>query len=158
MHLNCADYNSKRLVNSPAPPLSPPSPVMPERKEQTKIDGMCPIHASEGGEDAIDERKLLRKIDWHLIPALTALFLLSFLDRSNGKPFFLHFLVLPFRSLSFSWKCSYRGSSRRYTYEYVYPRCPQLARLLPSLGTSRKPVPHHINHLLHRLRLVRGPV
>ena len=33
--------------------------------------------------DAISERKLLRKLDLTLLPALTLLYLLSFLDRSN---------------------------------------------------------------------------
>ncbi|KAF2667736.1 MFS general substrate transporter [Microthyrium microscopicum] len=31
----------------------------------------------------IDEKKLLRKIDWHIIPILTLLYLLSFIDRAN---------------------------------------------------------------------------
>ena len=35
---------------------------------------------------AVDETKLLRKLDVHLLPALTLLYLLSFLDRSNGEP------------------------------------------------------------------------
>lgn len=33
----------------------------------------------------INEDKLLRKIDRHLLPAVGILYLLSFLDRSNGK-------------------------------------------------------------------------
>lgn len=37
---------------------------------------------------AIDGRKLLRKLDRKLLPALTLLYLLSFLDRSNGKVLF----------------------------------------------------------------------
>ncbi len=32
----------------------------------------------------IDEKALLRKLDWKLLPPLTLLYLLSFLDRSNG--------------------------------------------------------------------------
>ena len=32
----------------------------------------------------INEKALLRKLDWKLLPALTLLYLLSFLDRSNG--------------------------------------------------------------------------
>ena len=34
---------------------------------------------------AVNEKKLLRKLDFKLLPALTLLYLLSFLDRSNGK-------------------------------------------------------------------------
>lgn len=33
----------------------------------------------------INEKSLLRKLDWKLLPPLTILYLLSFLDRSNGK-------------------------------------------------------------------------
>lgn len=36
-------------------------------------------------EGAINERKLLRKLDLRLLPAVSILYLLSFLDRSNGK-------------------------------------------------------------------------
>jgi hypothetical protein len=32
----------------------------------------------------INERSLLRKLDYKLLPPLTILYLLSFLDRSNG--------------------------------------------------------------------------
>lgn len=31
----------------------------------------------------INEKKLLRKMDWHLLPILTLLYLLSFIDRGN---------------------------------------------------------------------------
>ena len=65
---------------------------MSKEKEQTKIDETSDHATDESGPDAIDEKKLLRKLDWHLIPCLTILFLLSFLDRSNGD----------FLSLSFS--------------------------------------------------------
>ena len=40
----------------------------------------------EGGEEmdeGIDERKLVRKMDWYLIPVVMLLYLLSFLDRVN---------------------------------------------------------------------------
>lgn len=35
--------------------------------------------------DAAEEKKLLRKLDWNLLPPVTILYLLSFLDRSNGE-------------------------------------------------------------------------
>lgn len=36
----------------------------------------------------LDKKKILRKMDIHLLPTLTALYLLSFLDRGNiGKSF-----------------------------------------------------------------------
>lgn len=44
---------------------------------------MSPVRA-KGDPNAIDEKKLLRKIDLHLLPGLCILLLLSFLDRSNG--------------------------------------------------------------------------
>lgn len=34
----------------------------------------------------INEKALLRKLDYRLLPPLTILYLLSFLDRSNGIP------------------------------------------------------------------------
>ena len=59
---------------------------MSKEKEQFTFDETSSTQASEEGGDAIDEKKLLRKLDWHLIPGLTVLFLLSYLDRSNGNP------------------------------------------------------------------------
>jgi hypothetical protein len=38
-----------------------------------------------GSAHGVNERALVRKIDFHLLPAVGALYLLSFLDRSNGK-------------------------------------------------------------------------
>jgi hypothetical protein len=37
----------------------------------------------EGGQFDINEKALLRKLDYRLLPPLTILYLLSFLDRSN---------------------------------------------------------------------------
>lgn len=39
---------------------------------------------SYANPDGISEKALLRKLDWKLLPGLTLLYLLSFLDRSNG--------------------------------------------------------------------------
>jgi hypothetical protein len=41
------------------------------------------IELVEDGE-AINEKRLLRKLDLRLLPAVSILYLLSFLDRSNG--------------------------------------------------------------------------
>lgn len=60
---------------------------MPEEKEQTIIEEVTPPPSLEAGEDAVDEKKLLKKIDRRLIPVLTFLFYLSFLDRSNSTSF-----------------------------------------------------------------------
>ena len=51
---------------------------------------LSPSSASDSDQDVssgINERALLRKLDLKLLPAVTALYLLSFLDRSNGRPF-----------------------------------------------------------------------
>lgn len=51
---------------------------------------LSPSSGSEVGQDAhfgINEKALLRKLDLKLLPALTLLYLLSFLDRSNGRAF-----------------------------------------------------------------------
>ena len=48
---------------------------------------LSPLSGSEEGQDAyidISEKALLRKIDLKILPAVTLLYLLSFLDRSNG--------------------------------------------------------------------------
>lgn len=56
--------------------------VSPEKK-----DGNTATPASGSlAEDqmGINEKALLRKLDMRVLPALTILYLLSFLDRSNG--------------------------------------------------------------------------
>ena len=42
-----------------------------------------PDNDSLKGQTAVNERALIRKLDYKLLPALTFLYLLSFLDRSN---------------------------------------------------------------------------
>ena len=47
-----------------------------------------PSNASEEIQDAYDgvnEKALIRKLDWKLLPPVTLLYLMSFLDRSNGR-------------------------------------------------------------------------
>ena len=58
---------------------------MSEEKEQTEACETSDIQAKGEGGSTIDEKKLLRKLDLNLIPGVTLLFLLSFLDRSNGE-------------------------------------------------------------------------
>lgn len=60
---------------------------MHEEKEQENIEETTPVPSLEAGEDAINEKKLLRKIDNRLIPVLAFLFCLSFLDRGNSMSF-----------------------------------------------------------------------
>ncbi|KAH8668441.1 high-affinity nicotinic acid transporter [Xylariales sp. PMI_506] len=49
-----------------------------------KGDDVVSIHVAEAqGFDAKETKKLLRKLDWHLIPILSLIYLLCFLDRTN---------------------------------------------------------------------------
>jgi len=41
------------------------------------------VYRPEVDTSGIDERKLLRRIDWHVVPWLAVLYLLNFLDRGN---------------------------------------------------------------------------
>lgn len=51
-----------------------------------KIEAISPSGSNYGLEpiSEIKEKSLLRKLDRKLLPAVTLLYLLSFLDRSNG--------------------------------------------------------------------------
>lgn len=50
----------------------------------TKDIGGFPSSSSLAETLGINEKALLRKLDYRLLPPLTLLYLLSFLDRSNG--------------------------------------------------------------------------
>lgn len=69
---------------------SPPSlDSAPSKEKQEKEVGQF-LPLSDSAEDieatyGVNEKSLLRKLDRTLLPALTFLYLLSFLDRSNGK-------------------------------------------------------------------------
>lgn len=57
-------------------------------EDQKHRAALSPSSGSEDGQDVyygINQKALLRKLDQKLLPALTLLFLLSFLDRSNGR-------------------------------------------------------------------------
>lgn len=60
--------------------------------DQEKYAGSAPVSLDKLGSPtsnnlpsshAIDEQKLLRKVDWRIVPGVVLLYLLSFLDRSN---------------------------------------------------------------------------
>ena len=57
--------------------------------ELEKIEAISPAgsHNELEAVTGINEKSLLRKLDFKLLPALTLLYLLSFLDRSNGNLF-----------------------------------------------------------------------
>ena len=64
-----------------------------ERVEVEQVETTTALYRPEVDTSGIDEKKLLRKLDWTLIPWLSFLYLLSFLDRSsigNAKVFLLN--------------------------------------------------------------------
>ena len=105
---------------------------MSEEKDRVDGDETNPVEAKEEGVGAIDERKLLRKIDLHLLPGLALLLLLSFLDQGNSGLSY-SFPLLTFDSLSSSWKCSHRRPGHRHTHECV----------LSLVFTPPQHTPHH---------------
>lgn len=63
---------------------------MASEKPNTELEGPGASTSSNDDIDvlenaAVSEKKLLRKLDLRLLPAVSILYLLSFLDRSNGK-------------------------------------------------------------------------
>ena len=59
--------------------------------ENQKRESAAPSLSDESltNPTGINEKALLRKLDFKLLPPLTLLYLLSFLDRSNSTSFFL---------------------------------------------------------------------
>lgn len=58
--------------------------VQTDTDTETPDVGGSPASNSVAETVGIDEKALLRKLDYRLLPPLTLLYLLSFLDRSNG--------------------------------------------------------------------------
>ncbi|KAF2771288.1 MFS transporter-like protein [Teratosphaeria nubilosa] len=69
-------FNDKQEVS---PPVSLDNGIYPRHEDGIAYDGdlhaQCPPHTTE--------RKLVTKIDWHVLPFLCILYLLAFLDRVN---------------------------------------------------------------------------
>lgn len=76
--------------------------VAPEQKDGNTSSAAASVAAE--AQTNINEKALLRKLDMRLLPALTILYLLSFLDRSNGTFITLARDVLEL--ISFSGKCA----------------------------------------------------
>ena len=58
-----------------------------QEQEDGELKNPSPSYGSDDDGDnarTIEDKRLLRKLDLKLLPALTLLYLLSFLDRSNG--------------------------------------------------------------------------
>jgi hypothetical protein len=85
---------------------------------------------------SINEKKLLRKLDLRLLPAVSILYLLSFLDRSNG-------MILPDILRSHT-----NFNSRKRPYRRVDDR-PE---------DDRQSISHWSDAVLPGLRFVRAPV
>ena len=71
----------------PAKQETPPPLLDDDAKVHVEQDKSDPASGSTSDVDddfsAVNERTLLRKLDWRLLPAVGILYLLSFLDRSN---------------------------------------------------------------------------
>ncbi|EIN13080.1 MFS transporter [Punctularia strigosozonata HHB-11173 SS5] len=70
---------------SAAPPRGSPSLSDHEKGSDRSIAQLA--SSNDGSEiydgETVDEKKVIRKIDWHLLPVLCVLYLLAFLDRVN---------------------------------------------------------------------------
>ena len=51
--------------------------------EETQLGSSAHLYRPEIDTSKVDEKKLMRKIDWHVVPWLGVLYLLNFLDRGN---------------------------------------------------------------------------
>lgn len=67
------------------PSHSPGDMSIPKSKEpqDTESGEVTVIYNAHVDVSGIDEAKLVRKIDWRLLPWLSFLYLLSFLDRTS---------------------------------------------------------------------------
>ncbi len=68
----------------------PVSPTVSTKEKESSLRTenvyKVPLYNPDMDVSGVDERKLMRKIDWWLIPWLSLLYLLSFLDRTSiGK-------------------------------------------------------------------------
>lgn len=84
--------SSAGLERGASHPLSASSARLSDEKARTseieKVDGdekgaEPEVFNADVDVSGVDERKLMRKLDWHLIPWLSFLYLLSFLDRTS---------------------------------------------------------------------------
>ena len=62
---------------------SPTNSFNGEKGRVTQLEQSEDVYAAEVDTSAVGERKLMRKVDLRLIPWLSLLYLLSFLDRTS---------------------------------------------------------------------------
>lgn len=68
--------------------MSIPAPAQEKlAHERHDIDSQSDDYDAYENPTGINEKALVRKLDWKLLPPLTLLYLLSFLDRSNSELF-----------------------------------------------------------------------
>ncbi len=112
-----------------------------DMKEENKDVEAVPTTLVVGEIDPVVEKRMRWKLDTHIVPLLSALYLLAFLDRSNigyARP---NFTVENMANLDHQ-QCANRWHGRR----------PQ-----PQQFTVRM-ASHHLLYLLHRLRIPRDHV
>ena len=71
----------------------------------------------------VDERKLMRKLDWWLVPWLSFLYLLSFLDRTsigNAKVSLSHVVTIRRRSFSAAVRIGGRPAHQRHPVQHRF--------------------------------------
>jgi hypothetical protein len=63
----------------------PSEEFMKERESTLTVENADSprVYRPEIDVSSVDERKLMRRIDWHVVPWLAVLYLLNFLDRGN---------------------------------------------------------------------------
>jgi hypothetical protein len=106
---------------------------------ETPEKGVTPAPSDSDVElTSVNEKSLLRKLDARLLPAVSILYLLSFLDRSNG--------TLALRSTQNS--AMLMRNSRKRSHRRPHNRPPH----------DRQPIPHRPNALFRRLRPLRTPL
>ncbi|KAK4149505.1 major facilitator superfamily domain-containing protein [Chaetomidium leptoderma] len=81
-----AEYTRKAPIGDGQPALSTadtPDVGTLDKKLEDEFDPASGSEQEEAEAGEVNEKALLRKIDWRLLPAVGVLYLLSFLDRSN---------------------------------------------------------------------------
>ena len=88
-------------------------------KNEATLSPSSDSDISQDVHPSINEHTLLRKLDRTLLPAVTLLYLLSFLDRSNGMVLLPHHPFSLHLSPCLSGQCARRGSGGRLAYVYA---------------------------------------
>lgn len=97
--------------------------------------------------EEVTEQSLLRKLDARLLPGVGILYLLSFLDRSNGTS--MSRLRLDSTKMRFSWKRPHWGHGKWPSHEFDIYRSSAVETFLTF--NSREPISYWAYHLFHWL-------